>query len=473
MSTVTASVSATSTGVNLPSACPSSNGTTFTSDSGIDYLTICNTDFLDNNLQSQVVGSFEGCVQKCDAFNYDNHNVQCLAALFTPNRAADQQDCYLKSSLAGPSEAPWTIEGAIRVGYAIQSSSTTAAGSISATASTQSSQSSTPSATAATVTTSSPSSPGITYGSGSSVIVPNIASSQLHGPTQNTPTQQYLDIDAPAGITLSKSLLAVGVNGDLSTGYEISGQTGVLEVNISTQSHLSPLKNTPHLSRDGGRGGMVNGEHLFIFADTGSYSTTTATSNGDFLGFVSSSVATDVGMKGLSGGALNLQDGVGEWSDNAGRMRGFSPLTEGEMAYNQAMQGQGQRYAVWPESEIIPIDDTTGIIYAPIVYDNVNELTKAAVFTYTGTTLLTITAGGKGGPVAERTVDKIFQQDEVEWGCAGGIRSWGSSGVGGSDGKVYLFGNVAGGVLLGRTSPSKVSDVTSVSTCEFLGRRIS
>lgn len=90
------------------------------------------------------------------------------------------------------------------------------------------------------------------------------------------------------------------------------------------------------------------------------------------------------------------------------------------------MQGQVQRYAVWPESSIIALDATTGIIYAPIVYDNVNEDTKAAVFTYTGTTLLTVTAGRKDGPIAQRSVDKIFDQDEVKWSCAGGIRGWGA-----------------------------------------------
>lgn len=208
---------------------------------------------------------------------------------------------------------------------------------------------------------------------------------------------------------------------------------------------------------------MVNGEHLFVFCDTGSYSTTTSSSNGNFLGFVSSSVATDVGMKGLTGGALNLQDGIGEWSDSTGRMRGFAPLTEGEVAYNQVMQGQGQRYAVWPEADIIPLDATTGIMYAPIVYDNVNELTKLTTFTYTGATLLTITAGGKGGPIAQRGVEKIFQQNEIEWGCSGGIRSWGPAGIGGNDGSVYLFGNVAGGILLARVSPTNVANRNSVS----------
>ena len=267
----------------------------------------------------------------------------------------------------------------------------------------------------------------------------------------------------PAEITLDKSLLTVGANGDLTTGYSLSPDTGVLEVNVSTQSLLTELKNTPHLSRDGGRGGYLNGQHLFIFCDTGSYSPPSSTSNGNFLGFVSSSVAIDTGMNGLSGGALNLQDGMGEWSDNAGRMRGFAPLTEGEAAYNVAMQGNGQRYAVWPESDIIPLDATTGLIYSPIIYDNVNMATKAAVFTYTGSTLLKISGGGKGGPVAQRIVDKIFNQDEIEWGCAGGIRSWGTSGIGGDDGSVYLFGNLSGGILLARTSAANVADRNSVS----------
>ncbi len=471
----TALSAAASSTASASSICPASNGTTYTSADGIEYQIDCNTDFLENNLDYQLVGSFAGCVQKCDAWNYNHHQVQCLAALFLPDREVDANDCYLKSNLVDPSSASLLIEGAIRMGYATVTSaiptlsstsvSQASAAAVSTSTSTAHSvaESSTSSSIAPTSSASSISSPGVTYGSGSSVIVPKVGSSHLQGPTQNTPSQQYIDVEGPAGITLASSLLTVGVNGDLTTGYEISEQTGVLEVNISTQSHLSPLKNTPHLSRDGGRGGMVNGEHVFVFCDTGSYSTTTSTSNGNFLGFVSSSVATDVGMKGLTGGPLNLQDGIGQWSDDAGRMRGFAPLTEGEVAYNQVMQGQGQRYAVWPESDIIPLDATTGIMYAPIVYDNVNEITKAAVFTYTGATLLTISAGGNGGPVAERTVEKIFQQDEIEWGCSGGIRSWGVSGIGGDDGKVYIFGNVAGGILLGRTSPAKITDVTSVS----------
>ena len=344
------------------------------------------------------------------------------------------------------------IQGAVRIGYASSSATNSSPSTIA------------PSSSAAATTTSESTTSGseVTYASGKSVVAPKVAGSHLQGPTQNAPSSQYLDIKSPKGIALAKTLLTTGVNGDLSTGYAISPETGVLAVDTSTQSHLTPLKEIPHLSRDGGKGGMLNGEHLFIFCDTGSYSPPTSAVDGNFLGFVSSSVAIDVGMDGLSGKALKLQDGIGEWSDNVGRMRGFAPLTTGEVAYNQAVQGNGQRYAVWPESSIIPLDAETGIIYAPIVYDNVNMATKAAVFTYTGSTLLTITAGGKGGPVAERTVKKIFNQDEVEWGCAGGLRSWGASGIGGDDGKVYLFGNVAGGLLVARTSPGNVADRDSV-----------
>ena len=455
VSNPTATASSVASSASGASVCPAKNGTTYTSDAGIVYQIICNTDFPHNDYPFQLVDSFAGCVQKCDAYNYDAHQVQCVAALFIASRDGDANDCYLKSSIDNPASSDLQIQGAIRVGYA----------SSSGTTSSYSSTSTTPPSSSPTAAMTSPSSiigPGISYAYGDSVISPKVASSHLQGPSQNTPSSQYIDVKAPAGIALAKTLLTTGVNGDLSTSYPISPETGVLEVNISTQISLSPLVDTPHLSRDGGKGGMLNGEHLFVFCDTGSYSPPTSTANGNFLGFVSSSVAIDVGMNGLSGNALDLQDGIGEWSDNVGRMRGFAPLTTAEMAYNEAVQGNGQRYAIWPESSLIALDATTAIIYAPIVYDNVDMATKAAVFTYTGSTLLTITAGGKGGPVAQRTVNKIFDQDEVEWGCSGGIRSWGASGVGGDDGNVYLFGNVAGGLLLARTAAASVGNRDSV-----------
>lgn len=107
-------------------------------------------------------------------------------------------------------------------------------------------------------------------------------------------------------MALLKRLLTVGINSDLTTGYGLSPETGVLEVNNTTHSYLSPIKEATHLSRDRGKGEMINGEHLFVFCEIGSYSNTTSATNGDFLGFVSSSVANDIGMSGLNGGILKL-----------------------------------------------------------------------------------------------------------------------------------------------------------------------
>ena len=439
------------------SPCPAINGSTYVSKESKTYQVICDVDYPDNDFPFLLVDSFDSCVQACDAFNGKVGSNKCVAALFVSSRRLYMDDCYLKYSIEHPTVATVGIEAAILV---------TSTQSLSITSVSTTSVLSTPtSSIKSLIVTPSVSDPEVKYASGKSLVVPEVAGSQLHGPSQNVPSQQYLEVQTPPLIDLAGSLLVPGVNGDLTTGYDLSPDTGVLQVNLSTQPYLSPLKDIPHLSRDGGRGGHLNGQHLFLFCDTGSYTATSSSVNGDFLGFVSSSVAVDIGMNGLNGKPLNIQDGIGQWSDDSGRMRGFAPLTEGEQSYNQVMQGKGQRYAIWPEASLIPLDAETGIIYAPIIYDNVNEDTKATVFTYTGTTLLSISIGGKAGPVAERVVKKIFDENDVEWGCSGGIRSWGPSGIGGSDGKVYVFGNIKGGLLLGRSSPQGIADRNSVSFC--------
>jgi hypothetical protein len=90
--------------------------------------------------------------------------------------------------------------------------------------------------------------------------------------------------------------------------------------------------------------------------------------------------------------------------------------------------------------------------------------TQAATFTSLGNTLLTVWFDPPYGPVAQRTVNRFFDQDEAAWGSAGGIRAWGFSGVGGSDGKVYVFGKAADdkGLLLARTTPSGIADRSRV-----------
>ena len=438
------------------SICPARNDTTYTSVDKHNYQVICNIDYPVDILPFRLVDSFEDCLAACDAFNTENSgSTRCLAALFVPGRVNNADDCYLKPSIDHPTAATVGIEGAILVTQAAPTTST---------------ESSSKSSSAVVTSTNAPGSePGITYASGNKVITPKPSGSSLHGPTLNKPTNQFINITAPKIDELASDLLVPGVNTDLSTNYPISENTGVLHINISTQSYLDTLSNTPHISRDGGRGGQLNGQHLFIFCDTGSYSTTTSTEQGDFLGFVSSSVAVDTGMHALSGNPINLKDGIGQWSDEAGRMRGLAPLTTGELQYNLAMQGDGQRYAVWPEASIIPLDATNALVYAPIIYDEVNMDTREAKFTYTGATLLEISVGGKSGPVAKRVKDVLFERDEVEWGCAGGIRSWGPSGIGGDDGSVYVFGAVNHGILLARTSPHTTADRDSVSTPGWSG----
>jgi len=252
---------------------------------------------------------------------------------------------------------------------------------------------------------------------------------------------------------MKQDIMKAGANQELSTNYAISPITGI----IDTAENVTAMQYKPHLSRDGGKGGWLNCQNIFVFADTGSYSP-----SGQFNGFVSSSVAVDVGLNGADNKALRLQDPIGEWSDDAGRQRGFVPLTEAELAYNLAMQGNGHRVALWPESSLIPYDESHSLMYVPIVYDH-HPHNGHATFTYVGTTLIKVHVS-EAGPVAERIAPMLFTSKEVEWGGIGGIRSYGTSGPGGKDGKVYIFGNGIGGLLLARVDYGKITDRSAVST---------
>lgn len=305
--------------------------------------------------------------------------------------------------------------------------------------------------------------PSITYNTKAAFTAPKVDFVNELGASTNDPTDQYIATGDYNLTKLDKSLLVPGVNGDLTTDYPLSPDTGILDVTPENRVNLTDLDYKPHISRDGGKGGYLNCQRLFVFCDTGSYGPATDSTPGDFHGFVSSSVAVDKGQNAKYGKALVLQDGIGEWSDNVGRMRGFAPLTGGEQVYNLNMQGDGYRYAVWPESSLIPCNASHGLLYASVVYDVVDKSKKNNwVFTYTGNSLLAISIPGEGGPRADRLVNKLFDQDEVNWGAIGGIRSWGPSGPGGNDGKVYLFGNVVGGLLLARCDANKIADRDSV-----------
>lgn len=263
---------------------------------------------------------------------------------------------------------------------------------------------------------------------------------------------------------LQSDLLTPGINTDLITDFEIAGDTGTLRSNSSPLAdQLVDLSVIPHLSRDGGKGGELDGHHIFVFCDTASFTTTNETHKGEMVGFASSSVAVEAGSYGVFGMPLRLVDGIGQWNDDVGRMRGYSPMTHGEESFNVALSGNGYRYAVWPESSIIPLNKTHALQYASLVYDEVNMGTQDAKFTTIGNTLLTVSVDEKYGPTAERTVKRLFNQGEVMWGSLGGIRSWSSKGQESIEGKVYLFGGTPQGVLVARVEAAKAADKTSVS----------
>ena len=295
-------------------------------------------------------------------------------------------------------------------------------------------------------------------GTGKSIVAPQIHRSKLLGASIMDPASQFVKQPLRSLSELDKSLLVPGINLDLITKYVIADDTGSLTSSSSIKQKLSPLSTIPRFSRDGGKGGYLNGQHLFIFDDTSSFETTSSSANGEWTGFVSSSVAIDKGLNGQHEKPIILQDGTGQYSDDAGRLRGFAPMTMGEEAFNKKMSGGGDRYALWPESSIIPVNETTAVVYASLIYDKVDMSSQNANFTYMGNTLLQITAGDSFGPSAERVVKLLFTKDEVPWGTLGGIRSWGSVGVGGRQGRVYLFGKVDQGVLLARTAPTDLAD---------------
>lgn len=104
---------------------------------------------------------------------------------------------------------------------------------------------------------------------------------------------------------------------------------------------------------------------------------------------------------------------------------------------------------------------TSAAVFAPIVFANNNN----AQFQYAGATLISITvpeySSGRSGPIADRLNTKIFPENAPEFGCLGGIRSWGSQGIGGNDGWVYLLTTDKYGILLSRTEIGSIADGSS------------
>jgi hypothetical protein len=418
--------------------CAAANGTSYTEVPEMNnYTMICNIDFPEHNIFPFILaGSFEDCLLQCEQVNQEKES-HCAGFVFAPERVGDSADCYLKSALESPGPATISLIGATLI---VSAASTTSISTYRSTAASSKPASTSSSAMAAPVHQTQ-------------FRIPKVDSSQLLGHSTDNPTTQYVKHALAVPQKLASNLLVPGINTNLITQYTIAGDTGSWTSTSSPVTlNLANMSGLPHLSRDGGKGCCINGTNIFIFCDTATFQ------DGTMNGFVSSSVAVDFTANGLDGKPIVLVDQLGEWQDDVGRMRGLSPMTTAEEAFNIQLSGQGYRYAVWPESSPIPLNETHALLYASLVYDEVDMSTQAANFTTLGNTLLIVSIDPVYGPGAQRVVNQMFQENEVGWGSLGGLRSWGRSGVGGMDGMLYLFGQVDEGVLVARTNPFGITD---------------
>ncbi|OQV05332.1 hypothetical protein CLAIMM_10092 [Cladophialophora immunda] len=418
--------------------CNAVNGSTFLDvvPDGTKYTLICDVDFPAQNIYPFVLaGSFDACLAQCEAYNMKNlTDIHCAGFVFAPDRINDADDCYLKSSLDNPSSATIHLVGATVI----------------------------PSASGCSWPTASPA--FLTPRSNLDGSTPSlrVGDFKMLGSSTNKPTTQYVSHVPASPQKLASSLLVPGINTDLITQYPIADDTGSwTSSQLQVDATLANMKVVPHMSRDGGKGGVINGTHLFIFCDTASFQIDQTSGTSQMVGFVSSSVATDDGMKALYGQSLDLVDNVGEWQDDVGRMRGFAPMTTGEESFNIDLSGNGYRYAVWPESSLIPLNASHALLYPALVYDVVDMKTQAAVFNNVGNSILVVSVDPTYGPSADRVVRQLYNQHQVAFGTLGGIRSWGSSGTGGNDGHIYLFGKGDNGVLVARANPTGYTDLSS------------
>lgn len=228
---------------------------------------------------------------------------------------------------------------------------------------------------------------------------------------------------------MTESLTPVATVEGLLAEKPINSNTGNLVVNAANKGNIAPLNYKPSYSRDQGKGGTIGDQSFFVFADSLSYTPAKGDTPGNFTGAASNSVALDKGKNPANGKSLQLQDPIGAYSGPGGALRTFVPMTQGETFFGTEFG----RIAIWPESSIIPLTGTSAIQYAPIVMSNKTG------FYYAGTTMYEITIPGQGGPVANRVATRLFDTSSgVEWGCLGGLRSYGPSGSTG--GNVYIVG---------------------------------
>lgn len=429
--------------------CDEVNGTIFAGNDTL-WTMLCDTDFFEQDIFPFVLTkTFEECMQYCQNYNAVHGAGKCAGYVFAPDRVNFTNSCYLKSSVnrvVYPSTIH-LIAGVLR--------QTIATSTLVLPIPSITSASWTPGAQSASATIVTP--PQIdsqqpnSQESTESRSRPTVTNSTYIGTSVDEVASQYVSHSPARPEQLAADMLLPEVNVGLIDHYPLASDTGSWTENDAGSLPISNMVVVPRISRDGGRGGNVNGTNIFIFCDTSTYGEVNNPIFGYLNGFVSSSIAVDENMNGLNGKVLSLVNSLGQWQDDVGRMRGWVPMTTGEEAFNIAISGRGYRYAVWPNASPIPLNRTHSIMHAPLVFLQVNmEDQSSHSYTSLGNTLLLISVDPVFGPHADRVQNQFFGQNEVGWGSLGGIRAWSSSGQDSSDGSIYVFGQAEGSVLVGK-----------------------
>lgn len=438
--------------------CGGVNGALFAGNNSI-WTMLCDTDFFAQDIYPFILATtFEECMQYCEEYNYAHGQGKCAGFVFAPDRVHLDNSCYLKSSL-NDVVSPATVHLIAGVLHPTTATSTMVT---PIPAFTSASTIIVPQLEPTIIT-----SPKIgSKGSSSEQSQekgkrPTITDSTYLGTSVDEVASQYVSHAPAKPKQLSADVLEANINIDLITDFPLALDTGSWTSSDSNGLSVSQMKVMPRLSRDGGRGGNINGTNIFIFCDTSTYGEDKDPILGYLNGFVSSSVAIDQDMHALNGKALSLVNPLGQWQDDVGRMRGWVPMTDGEEAFNIAISGQGYRFAVWPNASPIPLNQTHSIMYASLVYLEVDMQDQSSPrYTSLGNTLLLVSIDPMYGPHAERLHNQFFEQHEVNWGSLGGIRAWNSSTQNDLEGYIYVFGQAEGGVLLGKVTAEEFDDRT-------------
>ncbi|KAJ9660166.1 hypothetical protein H2198_002672 [Neophaeococcomyces mojaviensis] len=423
--------------------CDKINGTDVAGSTSI-WTILCDTDFYAQDIYPFVlVDTFAECLQKCEEYNSRNGDGSCASFVFAPDRVHLDNDCYLKS---GSKNAIYPASIHL-IGAVLRPHTATSTTILPITAT---EEPSTPVDSELNVSTSTP-----VFPTGMSIQGrrPSVVNSTFLGISIDEPAKQYVSHPPAQPVKLSGDALEAGININLITSYNLASDTGTWTSGDVLTHRIAEMTVTPRLSRDGGRGSNINGTNVFIFCDTSTFGESKDPILGYLNGFVSSSVAVDQSMNGLDGKPISLVNTLGQWQDNVGRMRGWVPMTTGEEAFNTAISGQGYRYAVWPNSSPIPLNKTHAIMYAPLVYLEIDMQDQSSPrYTSLGNTLLLITVDSVYGPHANRLQNQFFQENEVNWGSLGGVRAWSPEGQDSLAGSIYVFGQASNGVMIGKVA---------------------